>query len=173
MGKPKHLYHHLVDTWRNRENLGLLLGRFYCMGIQARGATVKTAQELARHSTPTLTFNVYAHARLHDVASAVERLPDPFSSQHPKPLVATGTDPLTRPRDHLAAQGQRARDGNVRFVSNSDVMAESIDHVKMVRNPNEGRKLTPSVGSGRGEMEARPVGFEPTTFGFEVRDSIR
>ena len=113
----------------------------FVTNIVASGATVKTAQELARHSTPTLTFNVYAHARLHDVASAVERLPDPFSSQHPKPLAATGTDPLTRPRDHLAAQGQRARDGNVRFVSDSDMMTESIDHVKMVRNPNEGGVL--------------------------------
>jgi len=36
MGKPKTLRRRLVDTWRNRENLGLLLGRFYCMGIQAR-----------------------------------------------------------------------------------------------------------------------------------------
>ena len=41
MGKPKHLYQHLEDTWRNRENLGLLLGRFYCMGIQA-SVTVHT-----------------------------------------------------------------------------------------------------------------------------------
>ena len=76
--------------------------------IVASGADgAKTAQELARHSTPTLTFNVYAHARLHDIASAVERLPDPFSSQHPESLAATGTDPVTRPRDDLAAQGQR------------------------------------------------------------------
>ena len=32
------------------------------------------------------------------------------------------------------------------------------------------RMVTPRVVSSQ---EARPVGFEPTTFGFEVRDSIR
>ena len=141
--------------------------------IVASGATVKTAQELARHSTPTLTFNVYAHARLHDVASAVERLPDPFSSQRPEALAATGTDPLTRPRDHLAAQGQAQGDGNMRFVSDSDVMTESIRSCEDGSQPERGTEVDAFCRLGTGRMEARPVGFEPTTFGFEVRDSIR
>ena len=47
----------------------------YISGIVASGATVKTAQELARHSTPTLTIGRYSHARLHDLTAALDALP--------------------------------------------------------------------------------------------------
>jgi hypothetical protein len=40
------------------------------------GASVKTCQTLARHSTPVLTIGVYAKKSLHDLAGAVEALPD-------------------------------------------------------------------------------------------------
>ena len=39
----------------------------YISNIVASGASVKTAQELARHSTPTLTIGRYSHTRLHDI----------------------------------------------------------------------------------------------------------
>ena len=39
----------------------------YISGIVAGGASVKTAQELARHSSPALTIGRYSHARLHDL----------------------------------------------------------------------------------------------------------
>jgi hypothetical protein len=54
---------------------------------------VKTAQELARHSTRVLIIGRYAHARLHDLTGALEGLPDlspPVSG--PKAQRATGTD---------------------------------------------------------------------------------
>ena len=38
------------------------------------GATVKETQELARHSTPQLTMNVYARARQDRLSEAVERV---------------------------------------------------------------------------------------------------
>ncbi len=38
------------------------------------GIDLRTAQELAGHSTPTLTAR-YMHVRLHDVAGAVDKLP--------------------------------------------------------------------------------------------------
>ena len=40
------------------------------------GATVKEAQMLARHSTPTLTFGTYAKAQPNELFAAVKRLPD-------------------------------------------------------------------------------------------------
>jgi integrase/recombinase XerD len=43
--------------------------------LVASGASVKVAQTLARHSTPSLTIGRYAHASLHDVAGALEGLP--------------------------------------------------------------------------------------------------
>lgn len=39
------------------------------------GASVKVAQELARHSSPTLTIGRYAHARRSDLSAALDKLP--------------------------------------------------------------------------------------------------
>ncbi len=47
----------------------------YVSAIVAGGASVKTAQELARHSTPALTIGRYSHTRLHDLTAALESLP--------------------------------------------------------------------------------------------------
>ena len=43
----------------------------YVSGIVAGGASVKTCQELARHSSPSLTIGRYSHARLHDLQGAL------------------------------------------------------------------------------------------------------
>jgi hypothetical protein len=91
----------------------------YISNLVASGASVKTCQTLARHSTPVLTIGVYAKASLHDVQGAVEALPDltPFSTA-PEALAATGTDDAAAPRatsgatallavdPELGAQGQ-------------------------------------------------------------------
>jgi hypothetical protein len=39
------------------------------------GANIKVAQELARHSTPTLTFGRYAHIEVVDQTRALAALP--------------------------------------------------------------------------------------------------
>ena len=54
-------------------------------------------QKLARHSTPTLTSNVYTHLELSDKASAIESLPaaiaaDDDNNREANVLQATGTD---------------------------------------------------------------------------------
>ncbi len=69
----------------------------YISGIVNGGASVKVAQELARHSTPTLTIGRYAHTRLHDLRGALEGLPDltkPPSGPESEPasLRRTGSD---------------------------------------------------------------------------------
>src|SRR5262245_33455369 len=71
------------------------------------GVELRTAQELAGHSSPALTAR-YAHRRLYDLAGAVEKLPR-FLPDAPAPeaLRATGTDqglpraytPLTQAAD--------------------------------------------------------------------------
>ena len=72
----------------------------YISGIVAGGASVKTCQELARHSSPSLTIGRYSHARLHDLQGALESLPSPVADTPAEPewqvLSATGTD-NTRP----------------------------------------------------------------------------
>jgi hypothetical protein len=73
----------------------------YISGIVAGGASVKAAQELARHSTSRLTVDRYAHARLHDLRGALEALPDydhrQTADNQTGQLRATGTDGATNP----------------------------------------------------------------------------
>lgn len=47
----------------------------YVSCIVDSGASVKVAQELARHSTPTLTVGRYAHTRFHDLTEALANVP--------------------------------------------------------------------------------------------------
>ncbi len=77
------------------------------------GASVRVAQELARHSTPTLTIGRYSHARLNDLTRALDNLP---SATTPAPAreqaKATGThgaspEPIGRPA-HLQHQLQHS-----------------------------------------------------------------
>ena len=83
----------------------------YVSGIVASGASVKICQELARHSTPTLTIGTYAHVRLADLRGALPTVPtSPTDTEAAAgTLAATGTD-HQRPADAEPARtpcGQR------------------------------------------------------------------
>ncbi len=82
----------------------------FISGIVATGASVKTCQELARHSTPTLTIGRYAHARLHDLQGALDAMPDlatpPETTGTPEVVAATGTTDDT-PCWNVAANRQQ------------------------------------------------------------------
>ncbi len=72
------------------------------------GASVKAVQELARHSDPKLTLNVYSQLGVHDLAGAIAKLPAVTSKPPQRErLRATGTenahakaraDPRPKPR---------------------------------------------------------------------------
>ncbi len=47
----------------------------YVTSLIRGGASVKEVQELARHSDPRLTLNVYTHLGLQDKAAALRKLP--------------------------------------------------------------------------------------------------
>jgi len=64
--------------------------------VVAGGASVREAQTLARHSTPTLTMNVYSQASLLDVAGAVNGLGD---------LLSTAPAPGLLPEGNVGASG--------------------------------------------------------------------
>ena len=84
----------------------------FISGIVASGASVKIAQELARHSTPTLTIGTYAHVRLADLRGALPTVPTSTPTAieaEAGTLAATGTD-HDRPTDAEPARtpcGQR------------------------------------------------------------------
>ena len=71
----------------------------YISSIVNGGASVKVAQELARHSTPTLTIGRYTHTRLHDLQGALDALPTTnttFDNESERQVLrASGTDAAT------------------------------------------------------------------------------
>src|SRR5262249_44279140 len=74
------------------------------------GIDLRTLQELAGHSTPTLTAR-YSHRRLHDLAGAVEKLPNFLPGDgpdaEPQTLRATGTEGAGVLASCLALSGGR------------------------------------------------------------------
>ena len=65
----------------------------YISYLVSSGASVKVCQDLARHSTPSLTIGIYAKAALHDIQGALESLPDQnVTITQRSTLAATGTD---------------------------------------------------------------------------------
>jgi len=69
------------DFLRYLDSAGLVadfhsLRHTYVSLIIAGGASPRTAMELARHSTPSLTFGRYGHAFLGDLVKSLDNLPD-------------------------------------------------------------------------------------------------
>ena len=96
----------------------------YITHLVNSGASVKTCQTLARHSTPVLTIGVYAKTSLHDLTGAVEALPDLTPSEPASErgyMQATGTDGkhIRERFAHLLPTGE---DGNRRDDSDTDGM---------------------------------------------------
>ncbi len=74
------------------------LRHHFISSLAAAGVHPKTAQQLARHSTITLTMDRYTHLSVRDMAGALDELPNVPSSSPNRPetsvqlLRATGTD---------------------------------------------------------------------------------
>ena len=120
----------------------------YVSAIVAGGASVKTAQELARHSTPALTTGRYSHARLHDLTGALEALPNLTpDGGHGKTSVCelrkTGTDDL--PGGPSGASGKDLGAANGRAVGGA------VTRLNMTESAEDG---------GR-DLESQPEGDGP------------
>ena len=82
----------------------------YISAIVAGGASVRTAMELARHSTPTLTLGTYAHARLADLRSALPNPPTTTPREREQARArATGTDDASPERARQPCSQERAQ----------------------------------------------------------------
>jgi len=143
------------------------------------------AQKLARHSTPTLTSNVYTHLRISDKAAAIESLPAPpgestEDSREVAEMRATGTDdarPIDTPPED---KNHRKGDDRLPPACQKPGRMRRLE-ARPGREGAEGDESTeePQILSmagfgtaGQGPAEARPAGFEPATCGLEVRCSI-
>ena len=106
-----------------RDSAGLVadfhaLRHSYVSRLVQSGASVKVAQELARHSTPMLTLGRYAHVGLVDRMKALDALPtiEPIGPSTAESAKATGTYPdgLASPAAPGAAR-RIARGGDLRL----------------------------------------------------------
>ena len=145
----------------------------YITRLVQSGASVKVAQELARHSTPTLTLGRYSHLSVYDEAAALDALP-PLES--PKPAEdtaqATGTYGDAVPpagNDGTSAQRQAQRAGGIsRHPASPRCMDDSDGKGSVQETP---RNATPtngpcqqgyaSTGTGVHNKLAEGRGFEP------------
>src|SRR5207237_688142 len=114
--------------------------------LVASGASVKTCQVLARHSSPSLTIGVYAKASVHDIRGAVDALPDPAAGRPaPEAVAATGTDGRRiskRFAHHLPTEG----DGSGRILAVAGGDEHEGERSADERNPLSGRILSLAGG---------------------------
>jgi len=143
----------------------------YVSGIVAGGASVKTAQELARHSDPRLTIGRYSHARLHDLTGALESLPDlqphdPTTGRHA--LQATGTDGSdskspVRERRKGGRYGETWREGQERWRRENNRFFVRKDAPQRVENAGLGNKKSHVRQDVARERRARDSNPQPHT----------
>ncbi len=130
--------------------------------LQRGGVHPKLAQELARHSDIRLTMGVYTHARLHDLAGAVDGLPlltGPDQADR-QALRATGTEG-SGPRAVYRAVDQAGDSAGYRLrltASHAESVCENDTGLKPLSVQGleaSGKTLKPCEG------EAGELGFEP------------
>src|SRR5262249_45605451 len=121
------------------------------------GIDLRTLQELAGHSTPVLTAR-YSHRRLHDLAGAVEKLPNflPDAGPGAEALRATGTDGAAprctdkadpRIRGACSALAVTSDSGG-EFLRLAEALTDEEGESGTGRNPKE-RKPLRAAESGR------------------------
>ena len=139
----------------------------YISGIVAGGASVKTAQELARHSTPVLTIGRYSHARLHDLQGALDTLPDlqpQTESEDPDRQTqrATGTDGQTAEGVRGQMRGQYRRKTLRETAKNDQTEGQSeggAEEPKTVVFPGKTLENQGKTARGAGRIRTGDGGF--------------
>jgi site-specific recombinase XerC len=132
----------------------------YVSHLVSSGASVKTCQTLARHATPSLTIGLYAKASLHDIAGAVESLPD-LTALPPKSetIAATGTDGRSAPSATCSAT--QLPDGGAQTQEYQGGYVECVEEPKSYASASSAT-LAFSVGSRQDTPKpAGTQGFRP------------
>jgi len=142
----------------------------YITMIVKGGASVKVAQELARHSDPRLTMNTYTRLGVHDLTGALDALPQVGGDEpQAERLRATGTDHARA--DAPGSARNRLRNclrngsGNQREPAQRGAMNSAP-----IRLPGDARHMlvlpSGSIAAQRGatsRYEKPPKGLEPLT----------
>ena len=138
----------------------------YISGIVASGASVKTAQTLARHSSVELTVGRYSHTRLQDLQGAVESLPS-LVTLRPSAPGATDTedDPGRVPWEQIWEQLGGETGQNVSGIGKQvdrclvPAMPNDADPQVVTLSPFGNKKAT----SDETWLGAEGTGVEPAT----------
>jgi len=126
------------------------------------GVHPKTHQELARHSTPTLTAR-YTHGFKGDDVAAINALPD-LSRSSQQAAKATGTDDA-KPLVKNLAENLAPKGGFESSFVGADRQVSQTDHsLDLPENIGENTVLY-------GKNEQPPNGLEPLTCGLQNRCS--
>ena len=142
----------------------------YISRLVASGANIKVAQELARHSTPTLTLGRYAHVQLVDQTRALDALPaTKASGPNVAALAATGTDDAVARTDDSpparSAPAARRRPGTPKAdITCPDVEAEEDgqENAQVVVNATTCAQMSTHVnGAGGGIRTPNPRFTKP------------
>ena len=132
--------------------------------LAAANVDVKTLQTYARHSTPTLTMNVYTHTLRGSLADAASRLPDFSPPPSREALRATGTEDI-RPHGDLTGGhtggktgGKGARGGSRPVVSKhgTEVAGRNVRAQQTPISKGENTRM------GMHAEEREWMGIEPT-----------
>ncbi|GEM_PF-347291 len=132
--------------------------------VLASGVDAKTAQSLARHSDPSLTFNTYGETFDGSERAAVQRLPN-FDVQPAAAVTPAAVNPA---RLQMRLQMERAKRG-LSGASRCSVSAGS----RPAENSPDGARNAGKTSMTGGEGVTRPAGFEPATYGLGNRCSIQ
>ena len=97
----------------------------YITALVKGGASMKVAQELARHSDPKLTMNVYTRLGIHDLSGAIDALAgDPTDGPNEtEAMKATGTDEY---RADDVSNRRSNRDAERRDEAQADAAGEGL-----------------------------------------------
>ncbi len=135
----------------------------FITNLARAGVHPKHAQELARHSTITLTMDRYSHVARGELSAALEGLPDVHDRPATDQLRATGTC------DDAPARMSKACHKPVR----EGVRLSAIGQVATKGGAQDDNRFALQkqgfAGTEAGKKRKAAVGFEPTNSGFAIR----
>ncbi len=152
----------------------------YISRIVQGNASPKVAQELARHSTVTLTLGRYAHTGLYDLAAAVNDLPAIVTAPGPSHanvdvLRATGTvGQGERGRDLKTGQNSLGPNLGPRPAISGDFLRQTETEAAASdtgATPKKSLEKQGKPANFQGRKKVKAEGFEPSTYGLKVRCS--
>ena len=147
--------------------------------LASSGVHPKLAQQLARHSTITLTMDRYSHCKLRDLTTAVETLP----SLAPKATVAISTISSDNTGFNAVAESSIGPSIGPKLGPMGDkkpMALTTVDETPSRRTPREPRRNPLSDQGLRKDdddfeplRKVRPGGFEPPTDGLEISRNMQ